>query len=227
MVRIKYRYLLFNILYPPSVATSSKEHDLQAPSPSYILISQPSPAHLSAGLLVHLIRTQIQALFGDHGLSVTQAALRIVYFSPKTSTGILRVPRADFRLVWAALTFLTVIPPPKRAGQEGRQGQGQGNQKEVNKAGAEVHCVVRVVRVSGTIKKSEEELLNRARREIVRAKRDGREIGAEEEGEGEVVLGMFAGDKGKQKELPANVASDEQGDIIDLDEEEEYSDMSD
>lgn len=112
--------------------------------------------------------------------------------------------------------------PPKRTLQESREAQGKN--KNTYKAGVEVPCVVRVVRVSGTIKKSEEELLKRARREIIRAKMDGRNSHAEEEGEG--VLNIFAEDKGKQKELPANVATEEEDGIIDLDEEEEYSDMS-
>jgi len=39
-------------------------------------------------------------------------------------------------------------------------------------------CVVRVVRVSGTIRKAEEELLRRARRDVVRAKlaQDGKQV---------------------------------------------------
>lgn len=36
-----------------------------------------------------------------------------------------------------------------------------------------IKCVVQVVRVSGTIRKSEEELLRRARRDVVRAKLEG------------------------------------------------------
>jgi ribonuclease P/MRP protein subunit POP5 len=46
-------------------------------------------------------------------------------------------------------------------------------------------CVIRVVRVSGTIRKSEEEVIKRARREIVRAK------GMEGD-----VLGRLLGEKG-------------------------------
>ena len=42
-------------------------------------------------------------------------------------------------------------------------------------------CVVRVVRVSGTIRKSEEELIRRAKGDVVKAKR------AEEEGHGDVL----------------------------------------
>ena len=62
------------------------------------------------------------------------------YFSPTTSTGILRCPREHHRLVWAALTFI----------------------KEI--LGKPV--VIRVVKVSGTIKKAEQEGIRRAKEEI-------------------------------------------------------------
>lgn len=44
---------------------------------------------------------------------------------------------------------------------------GRGDRGGEEKA---LPCVIRVVRVSGTIKKAEEELIRRARRDIVRAK---------------------------------------------------------
>lgn len=80
------------------------------------------------------------------------SSLKVVYFSHATSTAILRVPREHFRLTWAALTLMNELPLTRN-----RQTQN-------------LKCVVRVVRVSGTIKKAEEELLRRSRREIVRAK---------------------------------------------------------
>lgn len=52
-------------------------------------------------------------------------------------------------MVWAALTFVTKLPKP------------------VDQA-----CVIQVVRVSGTIKKSEEEAVRRARLVILRAQRE-------------------------------------------------------
>jgi ribonuclease P/MRP protein subunit POP5 len=51
-------------------------------------------------------------------------------------------------MVWAALSFVTRLPKP------------------IDDA-----CVIQVVRVSGTIKKSEEEAIRRARLAIVRAQR--------------------------------------------------------
>jgi ribonuclease P/MRP protein subunit POP5 len=64
----------------------------------------------------------------------------VKYCSSATSTAIIRVARAHYRMVWAALTFTSRLPKP------------------IDKP-----CVVQVVRVSGTIKKSEEEAIRRAR----------------------------------------------------------------
>ena len=66
----------------------------------------------------------------------------------KTSTAIIRVSRDHYRLVWAALTFTTRLPKP------------------VDQA-----CVIQIVRVSGTIKKSEEAAIRLARQSIKRAQR--------------------------------------------------------
>lgn len=224
MVRIKHRYLLFNILYPdlaasPShpfdsgvalsssnttIATSTKDLSSSDPlPPSYVLFSRPSPAHLTAQLLIQTLRTTISQVFGDHGLGVTQAGLKIVYLSPSTSTCILRVPRAYFRLVWASLTFMDSIPGAgagagarKGGGYKGYTNTNTNNNTNYNaKSNTSYHssttndsvpCVVRVVRVSGTIRKSEEEVLRRARGQIVRAKREGRAGAVDSDNENEI-----------------------------------------
>ncbi|EXJ55523.1 hypothetical protein A1O7_08451 [Cladophialophora yegresii CBS 114405] len=214
MVRIKQRYLLFNILYPSPPTTTAGSQPTSPPA--YILFCRPSPSHLSASLLSMVIRNELHTLFGDHGLSVTQSALRVVYFSPATSSGILRVPRAHFRMVWAALSFITAIPPERDRGGRGTRGP-------------ERPCVIRVVRVSGTIRKSEEELLRRARRELVRAKTEGRSKDGRED---EVALGMFAGGSGKGKQTSGRASplmATEDKDIMDLMDEEDAqsTDMSD
>ena len=69
----------------------------------------------------------------------------VKYFSNATSTFIIRVSRDHYRLVWAALSFTTKLPPGAKP------------------------CVMRVVRVSGTIRKAEEEAIRRARDSALRA----------------------------------------------------------
>lgn len=144
----------------------------------------------------------------------------MIYFSPTTSTGILRVPRAEFRLVWAALSFVTEISGERPKGPR-NQGRGGGRATPAT-VGEDTPCVIRVVRVSGTIRKSEEELLRRARREVVRAKMEGRDV---ESGEAEVLQQIFAGQKDKPRSRSRNapatsLVADSEEDIMDIDDDE-------
>lgn len=153
MVRIKQRYLLLNILYPTPNSSSNN------PVTNPISFQAPTPSYLTAGSFVAHLRNHITLLFGDFGLGVSLASLKVVYLSTATSTVILRVPRDHHRLVWAALSHVTELPPQRRGG-------------------AGTPCVVRVVRVSGTIRKAEEELIRRAKRDVVRARmvQDGKSV---------------------------------------------------
>jgi ribonuclease P/MRP protein subunit POP5 len=99
----------------------------------------------------------------------------VVYFSSATSTAILRVQREHYRLLWAALTLLTSIP----------LGKGKNDGK--------VDCVIRVVRVSGTVRKAEEEAIRRAREMMRRAREagiEGSDLGLGKEFDGEDVQMM-------------------------------------
>jgi ribonuclease P/MRP protein subunit POP5 len=71
----------------------------------------------------------------------------VKYLSQATSTFILRISRDHYRLVWAALSFMNKLPF-----KDGRP------------------CVYRVMRVSGTIRKAEEEAVRRAKLFILVAK---------------------------------------------------------
>lgn len=71
------------------------------------------------------------------------------YLSRATSTFIIRTSRTHYRLVWAALTLMDEIPI-----SEGSP------------------CVFRVVHVSGTIRKAEQEAVKRARQLILEARDD-------------------------------------------------------
>lgn len=68
------------------------------------------------------------------------------YFSPSTSTAIIRCPRDHYEIVWAALTYVTKLPR------------------------ADVPVVCRVLRVSATIRKAEEEVIRRSQKIVKRAK---------------------------------------------------------
>ena len=86
MVRVKSRYLLFEINF---------EDDL-------ILES------LTSSSITTIVKESIEANFGSFGSGVT-SSIQIKYFSPFTNIGILRMPREHGRMVWASLTFITKI----------------------------------------------------------------------------------------------------------------------
>ncbi len=175
MVRIKHRYLLINILFPDSPLTN-KTTPSNATPPAYVTFRSPIPSQLNPGLFISHLRNSIATHFGDSGLGLTTGSLKVVYLSPATSTAIVRCPRQHYRIVWAALTYINELPGVRR-GVPGKQ------------------CVVQVVGVSGTIRKSEEELLRRARKDLVRAK-------AEEQGAEADVLGRVLGGSGNATAAP-------------------------
>ncbi|KAL9599485.1 MAG: hypothetical protein Q9219_003824 [cf. Caloplaca sp. 3 TL-2023] len=92
-------------------------------------------------------------MYGNYGQGITSTGLSVKYLSPATSTAIVRCSRAHYQIVWAALTFMTHLPEtPKQATLQ--------------------PCVMHVVRVSGTIRKAEEEAIKRAKAAILKAKKD-------------------------------------------------------
>ncbi|KAL2819789.1 Rpp14/Pop5 family-domain-containing protein [Aspergillus granulosus] len=166
MVRVKHRYLLVDILYPePSSSPSSsstsatKSHAQQ----SQLRIHAPTSDALTPSLLAKMVRDEVAEIFGDWGVGrlggVGAGGVSVKYLSPATSTAIIRCPRASYRLVWSALTFMSRVPDIRSNGRPLKRGE---------QASLTRPCVFRVVRVSGTIRKAEEEAVRMARREIVR-----------------------------------------------------------
>ncbi|KAI1807220.1 Rpp14/Pop5 family-domain-containing protein [Daldinia bambusicola] len=104
MVRIKERYLLVKILYPTELGSRS---DL----PDVVVINQPTTDQLNPAGLLRAIRAEVASLFGDYGSGLIEGGnLGVKYFSPATSTFILRISRSSYRLIWAALTFMNTVP---------------------------------------------------------------------------------------------------------------------
>lgn len=99
----------------------------------------------------------------------------VKYLSPATSTAIIRCPRSSYRLVWSALTYISSLPAPKGSGNPSEKRAPGTDSSTTYKEQRE--CVFRVTRVSGTMKKVEQEAIRRARNEIVRLKREGEEGG--------------------------------------------------
>lgn len=216
MVRLKHRYLLVNILYPDSAQQTSGVRPEAKDVPDLIDFNQPSSDKLTPQLLARIVRDGVAELFGDYGSgmiagslvgmsSASSALLRyclgggencfadqrcggwftVKYLSPATSTAIIRVSRDHYRLVWAALSFVTKLPRP-----------------------VDQSCVFKVVRVSGTIRKAEEEAIRRAKASILRAQRS-------KGGAGDT-LGRMLGEETKDVEM-GGIMDDEDDDDEDED----------
>lgn len=70
MVRIKERYLLVNIIYPPD-QTKAK----QAGVPFQVVQHQPTTDWLTPGALIKVIKTEVASLFGDYGAGAMEGDL--------------------------------------------------------------------------------------------------------------------------------------------------------
>ncbi|GAA6060865.1 hypothetical protein JCM10212_006245 [Sporobolomyces blumeae] len=148
MVRFKHRYLLCTLVFPTCDSLSHLPRlDLAPPSGESNLddtpprSSPPPPPTVTESALIHLLRESLSVNFGDVGAGEVGGTFSIKYLSPTTQTLILRVSREHYRTLWAALTLL------RRVG------------------GREV--VVRVVHVSGTIRKVQHAAIALDRREIL------------------------------------------------------------
>ncbi|KAE8448591.1 hypothetical protein EG329_009016 [Mollisiaceae sp. DMI_Dod_QoI] len=132
------------MLYP-----ELEKSQLKSDIPDIVVFNQPTTNELSPQALLRGIRAEVSSLFGDYGSGAVSESLSVKYLSPATSTFILRVSRAHYQIAWAALSMMKAIPV-----------KGGKN------------CVFKVVRVSGTVKKAEEEAIRRAREIILKAQRD-------------------------------------------------------
>ncbi|RDA86779.1 hypothetical protein CP532_6371 [Ophiocordyceps camponoti-leonardi (nom. inval.)] len=144
MVRIKERYLLVNIIYTPDLSDSTGQ---TAAVPDFVVRHQPTVDKLTPPMLLKAIRAEVATLFGDYGSGALEGHLSVKYHGLATSTFIIKCARAHYKMLWAALTLMDHVPV-----KNGRP------------------CIFRVVRVSGTMRKVEEEAIRQARKLILAAK---------------------------------------------------------
>lgn len=158
MVRVKFRYLVVNFLYPEPFSRSGTA------LPDLVQIHSPTPDAFNAGALMRLVRDAVEDLYGDYGSGMVSSSLKgmshilkvicsfvltcgaVNYYSPSTSTAIIRCPRDHYEMVWAALTYITKLPK------------------------SDTPVVCRILRVSGTIRKAEEEVIRRSKQIVKRAR---------------------------------------------------------
>lgn len=136
MVRLKHRYILFDILYPPVAhPTTSLQREKcarfsQSPKDCLLSLHSTSPASINPRTIVNLLRDVIEDHFGDLAAGTIGLLIIVKYFSNKTSTGIIRCNRQNFHQVMAALALVTKLDS--------------------------YDVVMRCVHVSGTIRKCEQ-----------------------------------------------------------------------
>lgn len=77
MVRIKYRYLLLNVLYPEQESRNGKQSSSHQKEdlPYTVEFRRPGPDQFNGKLLSRLIRDGVSDLFGDYGAGMVAGSL--------------------------------------------------------------------------------------------------------------------------------------------------------
>jgi hypothetical protein len=70
MVRVKYRYLVVNFLYPEPAAKSRTQ------LPDVVQIHSPTPDAFHLGQLIRMIREEVADLYGDYGMGMVSSGLK-------------------------------------------------------------------------------------------------------------------------------------------------------
>lgn len=141
MVRLKHRYILFDVLYPPSKDPQTKSQHLlfESFSGAPTQLQASSPALVSDKAISRVLKRVVEDHYGEVGGAVALLIL-VKYFSNRTLSGIVRCSRTDFKKVVAALALVTRVDS--------------------------YNVVMRSVHVSGTIKKCEQAAIRRNRATI-------------------------------------------------------------
>lgn len=149
MVRLKSRYVLFEVLYPQqtgaSAASAASAASTASPEDIVLRGHRPAPAEVTGKVVLQEIRRSLQAHLGDYGYGKVNSLLQLKYWSNNTSTGILRCHREDVDLLLTGLFFISEL------GLEG--------------------VTVSPVKVSGTIKKVEQYAVRRSDRLVALLKK--------------------------------------------------------
>ncbi|KAG0668058.1 hypothetical protein C6P45_005109 [Maudiozyma exigua] len=137
MVRLKSRYVLFEITYPSQTLTNNdcKQNLL-------LLKHKSSPKQINSKIIMQEIRRSLQLYLGDYGYGKVNSLLQLKYFSNNTSTGILRCHREDIDLLLTALFYINKL----------------GDNTNNNYIGK---LVINPIKISGTIKKMEQFIIKR------------------------------------------------------------------
>lgn len=141
MVRLKSRYLLFEVILAPHINEVEDENEKFLKHNILLSHHRPCPKEISIKTLMQEIRHSLQTNFGDQGNGKATSLLQMKYFSNNTGTGIIRCHREDIDILVSALTL-------------------------INKIGDIEDIIINPVKVSGTIKKIEQYSIRRSNKLI-------------------------------------------------------------
>ncbi|CAI5758543.1 unnamed protein product [Candida verbasci] len=147
MVRVKHRYILFEILYPPTTNERvTPREDFEAFSTAeqnaLFTLHQRAPSTINHKSIMNSIRRSLQDHYGDVGAGSAGMLMNLKYFSNKTSTGIIRCGRAQSDTIIGAMTLIERID--------------------------NCYLTFQTLHVSGTIKKCEEYSITRTKQIMCR-----------------------------------------------------------
>lgn len=136
MVRLKSRYIFFEILTPFDEESGSQDRSFTSKKDILLRHRRTSPTTVNPKSILQELRKVIQTNFGDYGLGKATTLLQIKYFSNRTSSGIIRCGHGDHQYILMAFAF-------------------------INKINGFENIIVNPVKVSGTIKKIEQFAIRR------------------------------------------------------------------
>ena len=145
MVRLKNRYILFEILYPPTGEISSENIILQ-----HRHQKNNERLNITSKMIVYELKKMIRIYLGDQGLAKANVMLQMKYFNSTTSMGILKCSFDFYKIV---ILGLSMIQQLSTGGDNGSVIKG---------------IFINVLKLSATIKKVEEFGIERNKKLIKR-----------------------------------------------------------
>ncbi|KAL6939054.1 hypothetical protein ACO0OL_000677 [Hanseniaspora opuntiae] len=182
MVRIKNRYILFELLYPPTECNNTEDIIFEHRNPS-----KPKSV-INPKSILYELRKQIKYYLGDQGLGKANITLQVKYFNNVTSVGILKCSAEYYKTVVLGLSMIQNISNDKQK------------------------VIVNVVKLSGTINKLQDHSIKRNKELINRIQfqsRKNNNLGHHHKTKHSSALNSFITEESKQMEVIEDPAEQE------------------
>lgn len=145
MVRLKNRYILFEILYPPASETETENIILQ-----HRQQGEEQRVNITSKTIVYELKRMIRLFLGEQGLAKANIMLQMKYFNISTSMGIIKCSFEFYKIVVLGLSMI-------------QQLSFNGDNGFILKG-----LFINVLKLSGTIKKLEQFGIERNKKLIQR-----------------------------------------------------------